>query len=53
MVLNLSNQKEYLGFSSKIGVTQFGAPEYWKASIMEFKHKAEHTVNDKRFGFEM
>jgi len=53
VVINLSKQEAYMGFSSKVGKSLFGAPEFWKAELVEFKYKAEHTVNDFRYGLEM
>ena len=53
VVINLKEKKEYSGFSSQVGVEEFGAPANWKATEVEFKYNSEHTVNEKRFGLEM
>ena len=43
----------YSGFTSQIGGTAFGASAKWQANKLLFHYPAEHTVNNKRYDFEM
>ena len=41
------------GFTSKLGNKIFSAPTNWKSSEVSFKHKSEHSVDDRKFDLEL
>ena len=49
----LDHKDGFLGFTSYLAESLFGAHYRWSAYEVQFKTKSEHTVDDKRYDVEL